>query len=220
MNTIRVVVADDHPIVRRGIKYELEAASINVVGEATDGEETLELVHHLQPDVLIVDVKMPKLSGIEVVRHLRATKKMRRAGMPVPILALSAFDNEATVLAMLKAGATGYILKDELPETIVMAVKSTLQGKPWISPCLLARVTYLITNDTSLNYGLSERELQVLRLMACGKGNKQIGNELHLATQTVKNHVCNIYNKLGVNSRVAAAIRAISLGIIELHEIE
>jgi DNA-binding NarL/FixJ family response regulator len=126
---IRVVIADDHAVVRRGLLNILESVEIYVCALAKNGAQAITLVNQHQPDVLIVDVKMPELDGIEVVR------KLKRAGTKSAILALSGYDNEGNVLAMLRAGATGFVLKDELPETLVIAVKTVAEGKPWISPC-------------------------------------------------------------------------------------
>lgn len=216
MSAIRVVLADDHPVVRAGIKYELQAAGIAVVGEARDGREALALVRTLQPDVLVLDVRMPHLSGIEVVQTLRAEQASRYPA----IVALSAMENEAAVLALLTAGVLGYILKDEMPETIVAAVEAAAAGKSLISPTILARMSGLLTSDDPSGTLLSLREREVLCLLAQGKSNQEIGDLLMVATQTVKNHVSAIYVKLKVDSRVAAAVRAISLGLITVEEIE
>ena len=134
---MRVVLVDDYPIVRASICRELQAAGIEVVGEAGDGEEALSLVERLQPDVLVLDVEMPKLNGVEVARYLRATGRLRDNRLH--ILALSAYNTDSYVQGLLDAGATGYVLKDEALETIVAAVQSAARGQPWFSPSVLTR---------------------------------------------------------------------------------
>lgn len=213
MNTIRVVIADDHAVVRRGLSTILNRGKIIVCAEAKNGEEAVALVNQHQPDVLLVDVNMPKMDGIEVVRRLK------RIGLKVTILALSGYDNEGNVLAMLRAGATGFVLKDELPETLVVAVKTVALGNPWISPSIGGPIRRVMANDLPDSTGLSLREREILRLIAKGKTNREIANKLHLATQTIKNKVKIIYSKLAVDSRVLAALRAISFGIISVEEI-
>jgi DNA-binding NarL/FixJ family response regulator len=135
---MRVVLVDDYPPVRSSIRNELQAAGIEVVGEASDGEEALCLVERLRPDVLVLDVEMPKLNGVEVARHLKANG---RRGHHLPrILALSAYNNEGYILGLLDAGALGYVLKDEALETIVLAVQATARGQPWLSPSVVPMV--------------------------------------------------------------------------------
>jgi len=225
MKKIRVVIADDHAVVRRGLSNIVARAGIYVCASAKNGAEAITLVNQHQPDVLIVDVKMPEMDGIEVVRKLKA------AATKITILALSGYDNEGNVLAMLRAGATGFVLKDELPETLVVAVKTVAEGNPapfWhlqvpkrggISPSIAGPVMRVMTNELPDSSGLSLREREILRLMAKGKGNREIGNELHLSVPTVKDHISHIYDKLGTRERILAVLRAISLGIISLEEI-
>ena len=135
---MRVVLVDDYPPVRSSIRNELQAAGIEVVGEAADGEEALCLVERLRPDVLVLDVEMPKLNGVEVARHLREIGKQ---GNHLPhILALSAYNNEGYILGLLDAGALGYVLKDEALETIVLAVQATARGQSWLSPSVVPMI--------------------------------------------------------------------------------
>jgi DNA-binding NarL/FixJ family response regulator len=135
---MRVLLVDDYPLVRASIRNELQAAGIEVVGEAADGEEALCLVERLRPDVLVLDVEMPKLNGVEVARHLKAKGKQR--DHPPRILALSAYNNEGYILGLLDAGAMGYVLKDEALETIVLAVQTTARGQPWLSPSVVPMI--------------------------------------------------------------------------------
>ena len=208
MEPIRVVLADDHPVVRAGIRNELLAAGIQVIGEATNGEDALHLAETLQPDVLVLDVEMPGLSGLEVTRRLRA-----RQGIP-PILVLSAYSHDAYVLGLLEAGATGYVLKDEALETIVMAVQAAARGKPWLSPEVAAKVMARALGDGRRSPSvLTPREYEVLQLMAKGMDNQGIAQNLCLSERTVKYHVCNIYDKLGVSSRAEAVCWAMQHGL-------
>jgi len=206
MKALRVVLADDHPVVRAGIRNELQAAGIKVLGEATDGEETLRLVERLQPDVLVLDVEMPGLNGLEVTRCLRETQPA------LPILVLSAYDHNSYVFGLLEAGATGYVLKDEALETIVMAVRRAARGEMWLSPRVAAKVTRRATGEGE-EAPLTERELEVLRLLARGWDNRRIAEELAISKRTVRFHLGNIYEKIGVQSRTEAALWAVRHGV-------
>jgi DNA-binding NarL/FixJ family response regulator len=135
---MRVVVADDYAVVRTSIRAELQAAGIEVVGEAADGEEALSLVERLRPDVLVLDMEMPKLNGVEVARRLR--KRGEQRGFGPRILVLSAYNNPAHILELLEAGAIGYVLKDEALETIVLAVQAAAHGHPWFSPSIAGKI--------------------------------------------------------------------------------
>jgi len=208
MKALRVVLADDHPVVRAGIRNELRAVGIEVVGEASDGEETLRLVERLRPEVLVLDVEMPGLNGLEVTRRLRETQPA------LPILVLSAYDHNSYVFGLLEAGATGYVLKDEALETIVMGVRRAARGEMWLSPRVAAKVTRRATGGEE-EVPLTERELEVLRLMARGWGNRRIGKEVGIAERTVKFHVGNIYLKLGVSSRIEAVMYAMKRGWVK-----
>jgi DNA-binding NarL/FixJ family response regulator len=202
MKAIRVVLADDHPVVRAGIRNELRAAGIEVVGEATDGEEALRLTERLQPDVLVLDVEMPGLAGLEV------TCRLQESQPGLPILVLSAYDHNSYVFGLLEAGATGYVLKDEGLETIVMAVRAAARGETWLSPRVAAKVTRRALGREARPV-LTPREIDVLRLMALGKTNREIGQELGIAERTVRYYLRNIYDKLGVNTRVEAVVWAV-----------
>jgi DNA-binding NarL/FixJ family response regulator len=206
---IRVLLADDHPVVRAGIRNELQAAGIQVVGEAASGEQALRLVEELQPDVLVLDVEMPGLNGVEVARRLRERHPA------LPILVLSAYDHAAYVFGLLEAGATGYVLKDEALETIVMAVEGAVKGEMWLSPRVAAKVTKrALGREKATRPALSEREVEVLRLVAAGRTDGEIGQELSIAERTVRYHLRNIYDKLGVKARVEAVAWAVREGLV------
>jgi two-component system response regulator DegU len=195
---IRVIVADDHPIVRSGIKNELLCyPDVEVLGEAADGDETLCQVETLQPDVLLLDINMPGLRAVQLVRRLQA--------LPVPpqILVLTAYGDAELVLALLKAGATGYLLKDEDPSAIIEAVRTVAQNETYLSKAVVASVMeHAISKDARQpKPELSPREMEVLQLVAQGWDNAQIARTLSISEGTVKNHVTNLYNKVGARSR-------------------
>jgi len=203
MDELRVVLADDHPVVRAAVRNELQASGIRVIGEAANGEDTLRLAERLQPDVLVLDIEMPGLNGLAVARRLRENRST------VPILVLSAYSHDVYVFGLLEAGATGYILKDEALETIVMAVRAAARGEPWFSPKVAAQViSRAIGQGGKAPTPLTEREVDVLRLIAKGLNNGHIAQQLCLSERTVKYHVCNIYSKLDVRSRGEAMLWA------------
>jgi len=211
--TIRVLLSDDHPAIRAGIRGALEeAADIAVVGEAGDGQEALRLVEALQPDVLLLDCRLPGLDGVAVAAVVRAR------GLPARVLALSAYDDDLYVSGMLGAGAAGYLLKEEALETVAAAVRAVANGQEWYSQAVMARVAAWArgeTPTTAIATGLTGRELEVLRLLAKGWDNLRIAEELHLSEGTVKNHVTSIYDKLNVHSRAEAVAWAWQHGVME-----
>ncbi|MCB0005667.1 MAG: response regulator transcription factor [Anaerolineales bacterium] len=202
---VRVVLADDHHVVRSGIRSELERhPDMAVVGEARDGQEALSLTIRHQPDVLLLDISMPGLRGMEVAERLsqmEPPKPLRRIWPPA-ILVLSAYCDSEYVYSLFAAGAKGYLLKDEAPERIVAAIRDVVKGLPALS---LPVQQILLTRTTQVEHSLSEREVEVLRLMAKGFTNDQVAEELVIAKGTVKNHVTNIYRKLpNVRTRAEA----------------
>lgn len=202
VGNIRVLLADDHPIVRSGIRALLERASdIEVVGEALDGDQVLALVGELAPDVLLLDMQMPGMNGVEVARQLQ------EAATQVRILALSAYDDERYIEGLLNCGAAGYLTKEEALDTIVEAVRGVARGEEgWLSRSVTAKV---VRNRRAGNE-LSERERDVLRMLAKGRSNGQIALELGIAERTVRFHLHNIYDKLNLSGRgevIAWAVR-------------
>ena len=198
MARIRVVLADDHPIVRAGIRDLLAAADdIEVVGEAADGRVAMDLVRSLEPDVLLLDMEMPELTGIEVV------KLLQEAGAGVRVLALSAYDDEQYIRGVLGHGAAGYITKEEALETIVQAVRGVSRGEDgWLSRRAAARMAaWSRRTDHPPHLSLTTRETEVLRHLARGWSNDQIADELVISERTVRFHLTNIYDKLGLESR-------------------
>jgi len=207
-NTLRLVIADDHPVVRSGIKNELQQYDgIEVIGEAGDGDEALRLTQTLQPNILLLDIHMPGLKAVQVVRELCSMQS------PPHILILSAYVDIEYVLAMIKAGAMGYLLKDENTEMIVQGVRAVGRGETWLSAKVAAGLmNYSITERTDPQ--LSSREKEVLVLLARGHDNQRIAETLSLAEGTVKNHVTNIYEKLSIRSRAEAVAWAWEHGLV------
>jgi DNA-binding NarL/FixJ family response regulator len=209
MATIRVVLADDHPLAREGVRNLLEkAVGIQVIGEAGDGDETLRLVEELAPDVLVLDMEMPNLKGVEVARQLQA------AGSSVRVLALSAYDDQEYIKGLLASGAAGYLTKGELPETIVEAVRGVARGEQgWVSRQIAAQMATWTQEGVAGETALTDREMQVLRLVVEGKTNQEIGLALEISEKTVEKHLDSIFTKLSVSSRVEAAVRAVRDGL-------
>ena len=215
MPPIRIVLADDHPSLRAGIRARLEKEKdIDVVGEASNGQEALRLARELKPHVLLLDMQMPDLSGVEVARRLK------EAGTPVRLLALSAHDNEEYILKLLECGASGYLTKQEPLETIVNAVRGVARGEEgWMSRPISAALMRLQRTRTDIEEDpariLSEREREVLTHLARGKSNQQIADELFISESTVKKHVNNIYFKLELKSRAEAVYWSWQHGIVD-----
>lgn len=213
MDTIRILLADDHSVVRDGVRDRMgREKDLNVVGEAADGEETIRQAQRLRPDVVLLDVAMPGPGAVAVMETLR------EACPNVKVLVLSAFDDDEYVFGMLAAGAAGYALKDERLSTLVTAVRAVTQGETWLSPRVASKVARRALGEKPEVPGISltDREHEVLRLMAQGKGNTEIAEELVITERTVKFHVGNVYAKLGVTSRTAAVVEAIRRGWVEV----
>ena len=212
---IEVCLVDDQTLVRQGIRSLLELSdSIRVVAEAGDGMQAVETIPRVKPDVVLLDMRMPGMSGLDVLNALA-----QKNALP-PTIILTTFDDDQLVLAGLKAGARGYMLKDVSLEQLVEAVKTVAAGGSLVAPVVTQRLlTGLerMQNDfTSLDQPdpLTERETEILRLMASGYSNKEIANSLNVAEGTVKNHVSNILSKLGVRDRTRAVLKAFELGIV------
>ena len=206
---IRVLLADDHKIVRAGIRAILEqAGDIEVVAEAENGEEARVLIQKHMPDVAVLDIQMPKMSGIEVTRWVRAN--LRGVGL----LTLTAYDDTPYVLGVLQAGANGYVLKTASPEDLIQAVHDVYAGKSAMDASITQKVmAHLFDQQTLSTYQeLTEREMDVLKLTAKGFTNKAIATQLNISDRTVQGHLAHIFDKLQATSRTEAVMRAVSLG--------
>ena len=219
---IRVLLADDHAVVRKGIREFLEEdPEIIVVAEAGDGGEAFRLVGEHHPDVAVLDIQMPRVTGIEATRQIKA------AFPDVRVLILTAYEDDPYVFALLRAGADGYLLKSADPDDLVRAVKATAAGGKVLDPAVAGRVVAQMTSGKPASRPaaaseqvepLSERELDVLRLAGQGLTNKAIGLDLGISDRTVQGHLANIYGKLGVASRTEAVTKALKLGWIVLED--
>ena len=212
---IRVCLVDDQTLVRQGVKSLLELAEgIEVVAEASDGRHAVELIPELKPDVVLMDMRMPIMSGLEALQALAAKDQLP------PTIILTTFDDDQLVLAGIKAGARGYLLKDVTLDQLVSAIQTVAEGGSLVQPAvtqrLLSGLEHMRNDFVSLDRPdpLTERETEILRLMAGGFSNKEIANSLGVAEGTIKNHVSNILSKLGVRDRTRAVLKAFELGIV------
>ncbi len=212
---IRVCLVDDQTLVRQGVRSLLELSeNIRVVAEAADGKQALALIPQIQPDVVLMDMRMPVMSGLEALQLLA-----ERGDMP-PIIILTTFDDDQLVLAGIKAGARGYLLKDVSLEQLVEAIERVAAGGSLVQPVMTQRLLSgleRMQNDfVSLDRPdpLTDRETEILRLMAGGYSNKEIANSLGVAEGTIKNHVSNILSKLGVRDRTRAVLKAFELQLV------
>jgi DNA-binding NarL/FixJ family response regulator len=211
---VRVVVVDDQELVRTGFAMILERAGMTVVGQAADGVEAVELARSTRPDVVLMDVRMPRLDGIEATRQLAAELPA------VKVLALTTFDLDEYVYAAVRAGASGFLLKDVSPDSLVHAVRAIARGDTMLAPSLTRRLLErfaaapLPGGVPEILGELSERELEVLRLVARGLSNTAIGGELFLSEATVKTYVSRLLGKLGLRDRVQLAVLAYESGLV------
>jgi DNA-binding NarL/FixJ family response regulator len=211
MPSIRVLIVDDHPVVRSGIKSILEAAmGIDVVGEAQNGVEALEMIENAQPDVVLLDMKLPDISGVEII------KKIYTSGGKTRILGLSSYNDREFISQLLNHGASGYLLKEEVPELIIEAVRGVASGQPgWMSRKVAALLSEFLANENREDdYALTPREKDILRLIVDGKTNDQTGVILGISVKTVENNLHTIYQKMDVVSRVEAAVKAVRDSIV------
>jgi DNA-binding NarL/FixJ family response regulator len=211
---IRVLIADDQTLFREGLRAVLTAHGIDVVGEAGDGHQAIEQARRLCPDVVLMDLRMPLLDGVE------ATRRLSQLERPPRVIALTTFEDDAALFEVLRAGARGYLLKDAPSAQLVAAIELSMRGETLLAPAIAAKLIHAFARtptpgpqNAAAELGLSERELSVVRLLAQGAANKEIGTRLNIAEGTVKNHVTNIFTKLGVTDRTQAALKARTLGL-------
>lgn len=212
---IKVMLAEDQNLVREGLRNLLELSdNIEVVGEVTDGAEILEGLGRLNPDVLLTDIRMPRMSGIEALRA------MQENNIRVPSIILTTFDDHQLVLEGMQAGASGYLLKDVSLDSLVNAIETVHRGETLVQPAITERILKGLSGlaskdgETEIVEQLSPKELEVLRLVAGGYSNKEISMAIHKSEGTVKNQVSSILEKLGVRDRTQAVLKAVNLGLL------
>ncbi|MBE9502087.1 MAG: response regulator transcription factor [Chloroflexi bacterium] len=217
---IRIVLADDHALLREAMRNAFERRKdMEVVGEAGNGEEAVKLSSELKPDIVIMDIVMPKLSGIE------ATKQIREVSPATAVLVLTAYDDDRYVIGLLEAGAAGYLLKSARSQVLVEAVRAVHAGESVLHPTIIAKILKYGVQmqakaaERKTEERLSERELEVLKLAAKGMSNKDIAKELFLSVRTVKAHLSSIFNKVDVASRTEAIVKGVREGWITLEDI-
>ena len=217
MAEIRILIVDDHEMVRNGLSVMMQREEdFTVVGEAQNGKEAVEMVSELRPDVVLMDLRMPEMDGVEAMRQIRAKQD------DVKFLVLTTYDTDEYIFDAIQAGAKGYLLKDASREELFRAVRTVNRGDSLIEPAVVSRVLDRLTELSRRaaqgpdHLALSEREVEVLQLMARGSANKQIAGDLSITESTVKTHVANIFQKLEVSHRTEAVTKAISQGIIKL----
>jgi DNA-binding NarL/FixJ family response regulator len=206
---IRILIADDHPVVREGLANMLRAqADFDVVGEAGDGSEAIALHKDLHPDVTLMDLRMPGVDGVSAISRIRASDAQAN------ILVLTTYDSDADIVRSVEAGAVGFLLKDAPREELFLAVRKTAAGESALSPKVAARMMERMRSPVSSS--LTAREIEVLELVAKGRANRSVAEELHLSVATIKTHLVHIYDKLGVDDRTSAVTAALERGIISL----
>ena len=220
MGKIRILIADDHTVVREGTRRILEQESdMEVVGEAGDGEEAVNLATSLKPDVAIMDISMPKMDGIE------ATKLIKAACPSISVLVLSAYDDDQFVFSLLEAGAAGYLLKSVRSRELVDAIRAVYSGESVLHPSIARKVLNRFVSASGKPEGkepsgmLSDREMEVLKLAAKGLSNQDIAEKLCLSIRTVQGHLGHIFNKLQVGSRTEAVVRGLKEGWVTLDDV-
>ncbi len=216
MEPIRILLADDHTLFRKGIRTILEQMEdVQVEGEAASGQEVIALANELVPDVILMDIKMPVLSGLEATRHIL------QENPHIGIILVTMFDDPESVFAGMRAGARGYVLKEAEPEELKRAVDAAHRGEVILCPIIAKKVlehwSHTKPQQAGMPYEqLTQRELQVLQLAADGLNNKEIANRLVISEKTVKNHIANIFAKLNVNDRTQAILYALRKGLVAM----
>ena len=219
-NTIKVILADDHILFREGTRNLIEQEQdIQVVGEANDGEEAVKLVSELKPDVALIDIAMPRVNGIE------ATRQIKEKQPATAVLILTAYDNDQYIVALLEAGAAGYLLKTVSGKELINAIRAVHAGESVLHPVIARKVfgrlaiTRNEPNKIAHGQELSEREIEILKLAAGGMSNQDIATRLFLSRRTVQSHLSNIFRKMDVGSRTEAILQALRTGLISLDDV-
>jgi DNA-binding NarL/FixJ family response regulator len=211
---VRVLIADDQTLFRSGLAKLLEDdPRVQIVGQASDGADAIARAAALKPDVVLMDLKMPNVDGIE------ATRKIASEHPETKVLVLTTFDADSYVLQALRAGASGYVLKDSQPSAIISSILAVMSGERVMASAVANRVLDMVTGTTTPKEfydGLTAREVEIIKLLAIGQANKQIAYKLHISEKTVRNHVSNTYEKLGIYDRSQAVLYAVRKGLVEV----
>jgi DNA-binding NarL/FixJ family response regulator len=215
LTDVRVVIVDDHDLFRSGLRNLLEEEGVQIIGEAAAGQEALEIVREVAPDVVVMDLNMPGMGGVEATRHISTIAPLTR----VVMLTISDQDND--VIDAILAGACGYLLKDSSIHDLIAGILAASNGESLISPTIASKVLQRVRAsnkqpeiESTIRAELSDREIEVLKLIANGKDNAMIAAELHISPKTVKNHISNILMKLQIDNRIQAAVYAVRSGIV------
>ena len=214
-DALRVLIVDDHDLFRNGLRNLLEGEGVQIVGEAGAGQEALRIVREVAPDVVVMDLNMPGMGGVEATRHISTIAPLTR------VLMLTISDQDNDVIDAILAGACGYLLKDSSIQDLMAGIRAAANGESIISPTIAAKVLQRLraTNtqpeiEQAIRAELSDREIEVLKLIANGKDNAMIAGELHISPKTVKNHISNILMKLQIENRIQAAVYAVRSGLV------
>jgi DNA-binding NarL/FixJ family response regulator len=214
-DAIRVLIVDDHDLFRTGLRNLLEEQGVHVVGEAASGSEAVRIVAEIAPDVVVMDLNMPGITGVEATRQIVGRAPLTR------VVVLTISDQDGDVMDAILAGACGYLLKDASVQELMQGIRSAAIGESLISPTIAAKVLRHVRSSSTrpeieraIRAELSEREIDVLKLIANGTDNAQIAAELHISPKTVKNHISNILMKLQIDNRIQAAVYAVRSGIV------
>ncbi len=207
-SSIRLLLGDDHPVVRSGLKAILcSQPNFEVIGEAANGVRAVELVDRLRPDVVLMDLQMPEMDGVAAI------EKIKPMHPEIQILELTTYETDADIMRAVEKGANGFLLKDAPKQDLFDAIRHVAQGKAPLSPTVAARIMQRMRGSAEQN--LSEREIEILQLVALGKTNREVGQKLYIAVDTVKTHLEHIYQKLGTNDRTAAGAEALRRRLID-----
>ena len=215
VDDLRVLIVDDHDLFRSGLRNLLEEQGVQIVGEAAAGQEALRIVREVAPDVVVMDLNMPGMGGVEATRHISSVAPLTR------VLMLTISDQDNDVIDAILAGACGYLLKDSSIQELIAGIRAASLGESLISPTIASKVLQRLRAsstqpeiESTIRAELSEREIDVLKLIANGKDNAMIAAELHISPKTVKNHISNILMKLQIDNRIQAAVFAVRSGIV------
>jgi len=214
-DSLRVLIVDDHDLFRNGLRNLLEGEGVQIVGEAGAGHEALRIVREVAPDVVVMDLNMPGMGGVEATRNIATIAPLTR------VLMLTISDEDNDVIDAILAGACGYLLKDSSIQDLMTGIRAAANGESLISPTIAAKVLQRLRASSTqpeierrIRAELSDREIEVLKLIANGKDNAMIAGELHISPKTVKNHISNILMKLQIDNRIQAAVYAVRSGIV------